>query len=251
MEFIDKNKIKTAKVINELDKFVFKFIKILEKHAKYVIVSGYVSIFFGRSRATEDVDIIAERLNKESFIKLYEDLKKDNFWCVKNHPSGVSDMLRSRQQQGAVFDARNSTNDRWFSSTTHSTNRTMKIINSQCFNKSKRLVEFRCLNAENQDEVYEYLWEHAVRFAIKDKVIPNIEFKFAKTESDKEALNNTITVLTTEGKLVMGSIEMQIAFKRSVLCSEKDIEDALHLEEVFKDKLDMDSIKEYEKWFRK
>ncbi|MBI2141461.1 hypothetical protein HYU16_03480, partial [Candidatus Woesearchaeota archaeon] len=55
MEFVDDKTIKLDKVLNELDKFVLKFIKILEKHADYVIVSGYVSILFGRSRSTEDI----------------------------------------------------------------------------------------------------------------------------------------------------------------------------------------------------
>ena len=32
------------KEINELDKFVFRFVKILEKHADYVIVGGFVPI---------------------------------------------------------------------------------------------------------------------------------------------------------------------------------------------------------------
>jgi len=55
MEWINGKKIKLDKPINELDKFVLHFIKILEKHVDYVIISGYVAIPLGRSRATEDV----------------------------------------------------------------------------------------------------------------------------------------------------------------------------------------------------
>src|SRR3990167_10489809 len=80
MEFIN-NTIKLDKELNELDKFVIKFIKVLEKHSDYVIISGYVSILLGRSRATEDIDIFIEELDKEVFIKLYKELKKANFWC--------------------------------------------------------------------------------------------------------------------------------------------------------------------------
>ncbi|MBU5688714.1 MAG: hypothetical protein KQA41_00585 [Candidatus Aenigmarchaeota archaeon] len=67
MEMIyEKNRIFLKnKKINNLDKFVIKFVKILEKYTRYVIVSGYVSILFGRSRATEDIDIIVEK--KRSF----------------------------------------------------------------------------------------------------------------------------------------------------------------------------------------
>lgn len=37
--------------MSPLDKFVFNFCKLLEKeHIKYVVVSGYVAIVFGRSR---------------------------------------------------------------------------------------------------------------------------------------------------------------------------------------------------------
>ena len=52
-----KNKIILDKEVNELDRFVVRFIRVLEKYSDYVIISGYVSILFGRSRATEDIDI--------------------------------------------------------------------------------------------------------------------------------------------------------------------------------------------------
>ena len=82
MEFVDAKTIKLDKIINELDKFVLRFLKILEKHADYVIVSGYVSILFGRSRATEDVDIFIREINKSGFNILYEELKKVGYWCL-------------------------------------------------------------------------------------------------------------------------------------------------------------------------
>ena len=47
--------IKLNKELNKLDKFVIDFCKLLDR---YVIVSGYVSILFGRSRSTEDVDLL-------------------------------------------------------------------------------------------------------------------------------------------------------------------------------------------------
>ena len=45
------------KVVSKLDLFVIDFINILKKYMDYVIVSGYVSILFGRSRGTEDIDL--------------------------------------------------------------------------------------------------------------------------------------------------------------------------------------------------
>ena len=82
MEFVDARTIKLDKIINELDKFVLRFIKILDKHADYVIVSGYVSILFGRSRATEDIDIFIKELSKAQFDALYNDLKDSGYWCL-------------------------------------------------------------------------------------------------------------------------------------------------------------------------
>ena len=83
MEY-DKNKkeIRIEKVLNELDKLVIEFIKILEKYTDYVIISGYVSILLGRSRATEDVDVFIKHISFETFYKLYNELKKEGFWCL-------------------------------------------------------------------------------------------------------------------------------------------------------------------------
>ena len=53
-----KKKIEFRKELNDLDKFVIDFTSILNKlKIKYVIVSGYVAILFGRSRSSEDIDI--------------------------------------------------------------------------------------------------------------------------------------------------------------------------------------------------
>ncbi len=57
MEIIDEKNIKLDRELNELDLFVLDFVKILEKQVKYVLISGYVALLFGRSRTTEDVDL--------------------------------------------------------------------------------------------------------------------------------------------------------------------------------------------------
>jgi len=84
MKFINKNTIKLDKEINDLDKFVLRFIKILEKHADYVIVSGYVAILLGRDRGTDDIDVIIPKLSKEKLELLYKDLAKQGFWCINS-----------------------------------------------------------------------------------------------------------------------------------------------------------------------
>lgn len=72
------NTITLNKELNALDDFVISFCKKLNKHkVKYVIVSGYVAIVFGRSRATEDIDIIVEKMPADKFAALWHDVKAD------------------------------------------------------------------------------------------------------------------------------------------------------------------------------
>ena len=47
-----------------LEKMAEEFARVLEKHAKYIIVSGFVAIAHGRSRGTEDIDFIIEKLGR-------------------------------------------------------------------------------------------------------------------------------------------------------------------------------------------
>ena len=67
-----------------LDEFVLDFVKVVEKHCKYIIVSGYVVISHGRSRATEDVDMILEKMPKERFVALHNDLLDAGFECMQS-----------------------------------------------------------------------------------------------------------------------------------------------------------------------
>ncbi len=90
MKFINKNTIKLDRVLTELDKFVLKFIKILEKHTDYVIVSGYVAILLGRNRGTDDVDIFIPKISKEKLALLYDNLLKHGYWCLNS--SDLDDM---------------------------------------------------------------------------------------------------------------------------------------------------------------
>lgn len=181
MEYnVKRREIKLDRKLNVLDKFVLDFIRITEKYTDYVIISGYVSILLGRSRATEDVDIFIERIPEEKFLKLYNELKENGFWC---------------------------------------------------------------LNSEDGKEIYSYLQDNlAARFSYKGKTIPNFEVKFPKDNLDKETFKDFITVILPQGKLKISSLERHIAFKKYYLKSDKDIEDALHVEELFKQQLNYDKI---------
>ena len=82
MEFLPNNMIKLERELSELDLFALDFIKILRKHTKYAVVSGYVSILLGRARASEDIDIIVPRMDPISFSGLLKELKARGFYCL-------------------------------------------------------------------------------------------------------------------------------------------------------------------------
>jgi len=82
MKFIDKKNIEIDRELSDLDKFTIDFTNILKNYTKYVIISGYVAILLGRARASEDVDIIIPKIDFSEFKKLYDDLKKNNFYCL-------------------------------------------------------------------------------------------------------------------------------------------------------------------------
>lgn len=79
---------------NILDEFCKKFCKVVEKHCKYIIVSGFVAISSGRTRATEDIDMIIERLDLDKFKELHEALIKKGFVCMQSsHPENIYEYL--------------------------------------------------------------------------------------------------------------------------------------------------------------
>ena len=69
---------------NLLSSFCTQFCRVVEKHCVYAVVSGFFVISSGRSRGTEDIDIILERLNLASFKDLHEDLIKKSFNCLQS-----------------------------------------------------------------------------------------------------------------------------------------------------------------------
>lgn len=176
----EKREIILNRQLNKLDRFVLPFVKILEKHVDYVIISGYVSILLGRTRATEDVDIFIKKIDEEKFSELYKELEEKGFWC---------------------------------------------------------------LNSEKTEEIFSYLEDGlAVRFSLEGKPVPNFEIKFPKNNIDEETFKDFVLVRLPSGNLKISSLERQIAFKKYYLKSDKDFDDALHIEELFKKDLDYDKI---------
>ena len=182
MKIIDEKTIQLDRELSELDQIVLKFVKILQKHVRYVLVSGYVAILFGRSRGTEDVDFIIEKLSKDKFFKLYHELLESGFWSI---------------------------------------------------------------SVDDPQELFALLSEEklAVRFAEKGKVFPNMEVKFVRDALDTWALKERIKIIIKNGDLFTSQIEMQIAYKKFILKSPKDLEDARHLQKLFN--VNEDKINKY------
>jgi len=57
---------------------------------------------------------------------------------------------------------------------------------------------------------------------------------------------NKIKVIIRDDELLIGPLELQIVYKKIILKSDKDLEDARHLEILFKENLSKESIKYYE-----
>ncbi len=83
MEYSFKNgQISLEKELSSLDRFVFRFIRVLDgMNLRYVIISSYIPILFGRSRETEDVDLFLEKIPFEKFEKLWRSLGRE-FECI-------------------------------------------------------------------------------------------------------------------------------------------------------------------------
>lgn len=182
---MSKSIISLVKELNDLDQLVIDFVEILDRNkVKYVLVSGYVSILFGRSRSSEDIDIIVKKIPRQRFSDLWQDLSKKNF---------------------------------------------------------------ECLVPDNFDSAYDkYLMKKtSIRFSRKGQPIPNIEFMFPKAEDlDNWVLKNGKNVRLNKHALKISPIELQIAYKL-FLASNKDIEDARHLYQLFKENLNQKLLSEF------
>lgn len=184
---IGQEEIRISRELSELDKFVLDVVHLMEKHTNYVIVSGYVTILFGRSRGTEDVDFVIERTSREEFMP----------FCKEALNAG-----------------------------------------------------FEFLNPEDCDGLYEMLEERmGIRLARRGEIIPNAEIKFPKDSFHEEALKNRIPVKLNGEVIYISPIELQIAYKL-YLGSDKDIEDAFFLYEMFKDYLNRRALNDYAKKLR-
>ena len=71
-----------GKELNDLDKEVIKFVGLLD--SKYVVVSGYISLLFGRPRTTEDVDLLVQIKNYRAFALIWERAYNQGYYCLND-----------------------------------------------------------------------------------------------------------------------------------------------------------------------
>ncbi len=76
---VSKKEIILDRELSNLDKFVVKFCSLLKD---YVIVSGYVSILLGRTRGTEDVDLLIPEINFAEFTNIWNEVYNNGFECL-------------------------------------------------------------------------------------------------------------------------------------------------------------------------
>lgn len=80
MEFRDDTLV-IDKQPSKLDKLVIDVTDLLESvGVEYSIVSGYVAVLLGRSRATEDIDIVTERFDDKTAEVLVEEFRDAGYW---------------------------------------------------------------------------------------------------------------------------------------------------------------------------
>jgi hypothetical protein len=83
-----------GKALNHMDRFVLSFVRLLEGYVDYVVVGGYVAVLFGRSRGTEDIDVIIRRLEHDEFLILHDRLRRGGYYFLKpGGPDGLYRML--------------------------------------------------------------------------------------------------------------------------------------------------------------
>lgn len=86
-----------GKVVTALDRFVASVVEIIERHTRYVIVSGYVAILFGRARGTEDIDLFIDYMDRDTFMLFSEDLLEQGFYFLNTDDIGeIYSMLCDR-----------------------------------------------------------------------------------------------------------------------------------------------------------
>lgn len=79
---------------NDLDELAIQFTRILDDLGiDHVYVSDYVAILTGRSRATEDIDVLLERVDDEIVHEIVKRLEEEGMWGPAMPLGSMGEML--------------------------------------------------------------------------------------------------------------------------------------------------------------
>ena len=93
MELSD-DRLTLSRELSALDHDVIEFTAILgDLDIEYVIVSGYIAILTGRSRSTEDIDIVLESLPASELDQFATRLETEGYWGMAMPLDTLSEML--------------------------------------------------------------------------------------------------------------------------------------------------------------
>lgn len=87
--------------LNDLDDLALRFSTILDElDVDHVFVSGYVVILAGRSRATEAIDVLIERVDEETVSRIVDRLADDGLWGPAMPLESMNEMLSEGEHLG-------------------------------------------------------------------------------------------------------------------------------------------------------
>lgn len=93
MEF-EEEAIIIDKEPSALDELVLDVTDVLaDLNIRYAVVSGYVAVLLGRSRATEDIDVITESFSKSTAAELADRLRTSGYWGSAMPLDSIHEML--------------------------------------------------------------------------------------------------------------------------------------------------------------
>lgn len=77
----EENQIVVEKEPCTVDELILGVATVFERHElDYVVVSGYVAVLLGRSRATEDVDVLIQQPDEATAAAVADDLREAGYW---------------------------------------------------------------------------------------------------------------------------------------------------------------------------
>jgi len=94
MEFTEEGVV-IDKPPSDLDRLILDVSAVLDSlDIEHAVVSCYVAVLFGRSRATEDIDVITERFGEETATALATELRNAGYWGSAMPLSDLHETLR-------------------------------------------------------------------------------------------------------------------------------------------------------------